>query len=191
MELTLTQLRADFEKKANRSMSMPIAGLLVWCLILGIGQMFPTKTAIVYMLFASGLIFPLALLVAKYRQEDLFIKNNPLGKLIMVGLVMANTLWVLHILLMFVQPQLVPYSLSLALAIHWPLYGWIIQDKLGSIHLMMRAFGLFAAFLWLPFNSIVNAAIVTILCYAITLVQMSLRSLPEQELASAQTVGSE
>mgnify|MGYP006173132529 CR=1 FL=1 len=36
--------------------------------------------------------------------------------------------------------------------VYRPLYGWIIQHGLGLQHLLMRAFGLFAAFLWL-FNN--------------------------------------
>jgi hypothetical protein len=175
MELTLSQLRQSFEQRSNRSMSMPLAGLVFWSVMLVLSFVLPYKTALMLMLFGSGCIFPLALLFAKWRNEDFFMKGHVLGKLMFTGVIMANSLWVLHIILLFVQPKLLPYSLSLALAIHWPLYGWIIQHSLGLQHLFMRALGLFAAFLWLPLNSIAAAAAVTVICYLITLIQMQRR----------------
>lgn len=176
MELTLSQLRQSFERRANRSMSMPLAGTVFWSVVLVLSFILPFKTALLVMLFGSGCIFPVALLFAKWRNEDMFMKGHMLGKLMFTGVLMANSLWVLHIILLFSQPQLVPFSLALALAIHWPLYGWLIQHKLGLQHLLMRAIGLFAAFLWLPLNSITAAALVTVICYLITLVQMQRRA---------------
>jgi len=175
MEFTLSQLRQSFEQRTNRSMSMPLAGTVFWSVVLGLSFVLPYNTTLLVMLFGSGCIFPLALLFAKWRNEDFFMKGHALGKLMLTGVIMANSLWVLHIILLFVQPKLVPYSLALGLAIHWPLYGWIIQHSLGLQHLLMRAFGLFAAFMWLPLNSIAAAALVTVLCYLITLVQMQRR----------------
>ncbi|MDR7121053.1 DUF7010 family protein [Rheinheimera soli] len=175
MELTLSQLRQDFEQRSNKSMSMPLAGTVFWSVVLVLSLLLPFKTVLLVMLFGSGAIFPLALLFAKWRGEDLFMKANVLGKLMGVGVIMANSLWALHIPLLFAKPELVPFSLALALAIHWPLYGWIIQHKLGLQHLLMRAFGLFAAFLWLPINSITAAALVTVICYLVTLLQMHRR----------------
>jgi hypothetical protein len=175
MELTLSQLRQDFEQRSNKSMSMPLAGTVFWSVVLVLSLLLPFKTVLLVMLFGSGAIFPLALLFAKWRNEDIFMKGHILGKLMLTGVIMANSLWALHIPLLFAKPELVPFSLALALAIHWPLYGWIIQHKLGLQHLLMRAFGLFAAFLWLPLNSITSAALVTVICYLITLVQMQRR----------------
>ncbi|MBY0417971.1 MAG: hypothetical protein K2W88_07930 [Pararheinheimera sp.] len=175
MELTLSQLRQSFEQRTNRSMSMPLAGTVFWSVVLGLSLVLPYNTALLVMLFGSGCIFPLALLFAKWRNEDFFMKGHGLGKLMLTGVIMANSLWVLHLILLFTQPKLVPFSLALGLAIHWPLYGWIIQHSLGLQHLLMRAFGLFAAFLWLPLNSIAAAALVTVICYLITLVQMQRR----------------
>ncbi len=169
MEFTLSQLRQSFEQRTNRSMSMPLAGTVFWSVVLGLSFVLPYNSALLVMLFGSGCIFPLALLFAKWRNEDFFMKGHGLGKLMLTGVIMANSLWVLHIILLFVQPKLVPYSLALGLAIHWPLYGWIIQHSLGLQHFINALLLAFLPrFMWLPLNSIAAAALVTVVCYLIT-----------------------
>lgn len=78
MNDTLQELRWDFERMTNRSLSMPLAGACVWLIIAACGYVLPENRATVVMLFGTGLIFPIALLIGKVRHENLTDRSNPL-----------------------------------------------------------------------------------------------------------------
>ena len=50
---TLAQLRADFDERSKGSMSLPIAGMLVWCIVGVLGIFLPPKAAILALVFAT------------------------------------------------------------------------------------------------------------------------------------------
>ena len=173
---TLTQLRADFEQRTNRSMSMPLAGLAVWCIVGMLSLILPPGSATLVLVFATGAIFPLALGFARLRGEHLLESTNPLAKLMGVCVVMVNLLWALHIPLLLQAPQFVPLSLGIALGLHWMVYSWIIAHPLGYRHAMLRTLGLLAVWFAFPSHPVTASAAVVILAYGITLAEMHTRS---------------
>ena len=81
MNGTLRELRLAYERETNRSLAMPMSGALVWLVIAIFGYLLPENRATVVMLFGTGLIFPVALLIAKLRRESLTDRLNPLSRL--------------------------------------------------------------------------------------------------------------
>ena len=172
---TLTQLRADFEQRTNRSMSMPLAGLAVWCVVGILSLVLPPGSATLALVFATGAIFPLALGIAKLRGERLLESTNPLAKLMGVCVVMVNLLWALHVPLLLQAPQFVPLSLGIALGLHWMVYSWIIAHSLGYRHAMLRTLGLLAVWFAFPSHPVTASAAVVVVAYAITLAETHMR----------------
>src|SRR5690625_1618265 len=95
--MTLEELRADFEYSAKRSLSMPIAGAMYWLAIAIVSTQVPETVGLLVLLFGSGSIFPIALLVSKITKEEVFSSKNPLAKLMGMSVLMVNLLWAIHI----------------------------------------------------------------------------------------------
>ncbi|MBT1064527.1 hypothetical protein KJY73_13135 [Bowmanella sp. Y26] len=175
--MTLEQYRQQFEQSVNRSVSMPIAGALVWLMVALVSTQLSEYMGILVLLFASGGIFPLALLIAKVRGEDLLSATNPLSKLMGSAVLMVNLLWAVHIPLFIYHPQFVPLSLGVALGIHWIIYSWIVQHPLGIVHAILRTLLVVAAWFIFPSQSVLAIGLAIVLVYCISITQMLTRSI--------------
>lgn len=170
--MTLNELRIDFEKSTNKSVSMPIAGAIVWTIVAILSTYYKESISVYILLFASGLIFPIALLIAKFRRENLISSSNPLAKLMGLCVLMVNLLWGIHIPLVMYAPQFVPLSLGIGLGIHWIVYSWIIQHPLGIIHSILRTFLVVLAWFIIPESRICGIGVAIVIVYLLSIYQM-------------------
>ena len=173
--LTLDALRQDFERRANRSMSMPIAGLVVWAFVGLAGLVLPLRAAVLVMVAATGAIFPIALAIARLRGEALVSNPNALARLMGLCIVMVNLLWAVHLPLMAGAPGYVPLTLGIALGLHWIVYGWIVQHRLGLVHAILRTGLVLAAWLAWPEYRVATVAGAVVIAYAVSLAMMARR----------------
>lgn len=60
---------------------MPVAGVIVWAAVGLIGLFLPFRTAVFVLVFGTGAILPIAMLIARIRHEELLSNSNPLAKL--------------------------------------------------------------------------------------------------------------
>lgn len=186
---SLTELRADFEARANRSVSMPIAGAIVWFMVAALALVLPEKTATLALLFATGGIFPIALLIAKIRNEHLTDASNPLSKLMGMCVLMVNLLWALHVPLFLYAPQFVVLSLGISLGLHWVVYSWIVQHPAGIIHAFLRSLLICLVWFLMPEQRIFAASCAIIFCYWLSIYQMLTRPIPSSDqTAPAQAI---
>ncbi len=178
-EDALPALRADFEREAGRSLSLPIAGGIVWT-IAGIAAMFlPQQIATYVLLFGSGAIFPIGLAVAKLLGENPIANNNPLSRLMGLCVLMVNLLWALHLTLLFEDASYFPLSLGIGLGLHWVVFSWIIGHSVGTIHAVLRT--LLATALWwlLPVHPISAVALGVVIAYSYSIFTLSRRPLTQ------------
>lgn len=137
-ENALTALRTEFAQEAGRSLSLPIAGVIVWT-IAGIAALvLPQQTATYVLLFGSGAIFPIGLAVARMLGENPIANSNPLSRLMGLCVLMVNLLWALHLTLLFQDASYFPLSLGIGLGLHWVVFSWIIGHPVGTIHAILR-----------------------------------------------------
>lgn len=175
---SLNELRVDFENSSNRAMSMPMAGTLIWTLVGMLSLFVDNTTAIFILLFGTGGIFPIAMGIAKLRNENLISAINPLAKLMGLCVLMVNLLWALHIPILLTTPNLVPVSVGIALGLHWIVYSWIIQHPLGLVHSILRTAGIVIVWFLFPNHSVLAVSSVVVLAYLVTLYQMQTRDIP-------------
>ena len=173
---TLQALRSDFDKRSKYSLSLPMAGLIVWFAIGTLGAFLPLKQAVLALMVLTGAIFPLALLIAKVRGEELLGNSNPLASLLALAVLMVNLLWAIHIPLFISLPSLVPVSIGIGLGLHWIVYSWIIQNPLGTIHAVGRAAGLALAWFFARDHIVTASSVVVCLAYSWSIVQMGRRA---------------
>ena len=181
MSETLHELRLAFELETNRSLSMPLAGALVWLVIATSGYLLPERQAIGVMLFGTGLIFPVALLIGKVRRENLTDRLNPLSRLMGMSVLMVNLLWAVHLPLLVGAPRFFPLSLGIGLGIHWIVYSWIVQHPVGLIHAILRTGLVVTAWSTFPARRMFAVPAVIVIVYLISLVLMARRPIPATE----------
>ncbi|GLX78531.1 hypothetical protein tinsulaeT_18710 [Thalassotalea insulae] len=175
--MTLDEYRKEFEKSSNRSISMPVAGTIIWFLVGLLSTQFSANISIYILLFATGGIFPIALLIAKYRKENLVSSTNPLAKLMGQCIIMVNLLWVVHIPLLLNAPEFVPLSLGVGLGLHWVVYSWIVNHPVGLIHAVLRSVLIVAAWYLFPNSGILAISCVIVLTYLLSIYQMLTRDI--------------
>lgn len=180
---TLADLRADFESRSNRSLSMPVAGAIVWTVIGLIGLYLPFRTAVLVLAFGTGAIFPLAMLIARVRREELLSRTNPLARLMGACVFMVNLLWGVHIPLLLHAPQFVPLSLGIGLGLHWVVYSWIVGHPIGYVHAAVRTAGLVLVWFAFPAHLIPACAFAVVAAYCLSIAVMACRHLPDHPLA--------
>lgn len=173
----LDALRLDFERRSNRSLSMPLAGAVVWSGVAVLGALLPARLGTFALVALTGAIFPLALLIAKVRGEALLSNDNPLARLMGACVLMVNLLWVVHITLLLRAPQFVPLSVGVGLGIHWVVYSWIIRHPLGYVHAIARAILVVGAWWTFPANPRTSCALAVVACYGLSIYQMATRNI--------------
>jgi len=156
---------------------MPIAGTIIWGLVGLLSTQFDENISTYILLFATGGIFPIALMVAKIRKENLVSSSNPLAKLMGLCILMVNLLWAVHIPLLLNAPEFVPLSLGVGLGLHWVVYSWIVNHPLGLIHAILRSTLIVTAWYLFPNHSIFAISCVIVFTYLISIYQMLTREI--------------
>ncbi|MES2606013.1 MAG: hypothetical protein V4603_13830 [Pseudomonadota bacterium] len=175
--MTLDEYRRDFEISSNRSVSMPMAGALVWFLVAMASTQFNERTGVLILLFCSGTMFPIAVLIAKFRGETLSSSTNPLAKLMGLCVLMVNLLWALHIPLFLYAPTFVPLSLGIGLGLHWVVYSWIVQHPVGILHAVLRTVLVLLAWYSFPEQRLLAIGLAVVFVYCISIWQTLTRPL--------------
>jgi hypothetical protein len=175
MQTQLTDLRADFDAHAGRSLALPIAGVMVWATIGVAGLRLPPASADLVLLFGTGAIFPLGLGLARLLGERLIDNPSPLASLMGRCLLMVNLLWALHLTMFALDPTLLPLILGIGLGLHWVVFGWVIGHPLGMIHAVLRTV-LVAGLWWLvPAHRISVVAAGVVAAYTTSLYLLATR----------------
>ncbi len=151
---------------------MPLAGAVVWFLVAMVSTQVGERAGILILLFCSGAIFPIALLIARLRGETLVATNNPLAKLMGYCILMVNLLWAVHIPLFIYAPTFVPLSLGIGLGLHWVVYSWIVHHPVGLIHAILRTILVLAVWFFFPEQRLLAVGIVVVLVYCISIWQI-------------------
>jgi hypothetical protein len=179
----LRELRADFDRQAGRSLSLPIAGAIIWAIAGVAALLLPARSAMFVLLFGSGAIFPIGLLLARFLDEKLMTNTSPLGRLMGLCVLMVNLLWAVHISLLLNDAHYFPLSLGIGLGLHWIVFSWIVDNPLGIVHACLRTV-LVTGLWWLfPANPITAVAAGVVIAYAYSIYALWVRS-PNSEVAA-------
>ena len=149
----LSQLRREY--LASTTIGMPISGLLVWA-ALGVAALFISDSMLsLATLIATGMVFPLSMLVDKIRGAPglSFSANpDPLTQLFM------RSIFIVTLIIPFAiiasqraeDVDLIVLALGILSGIVWIPHGWIVNDPSGLVHAVVRALGCYAAYLFVP-----------------------------------------
>ena len=170
--MDLVNYRKEFERDSNRSLSMPLAGLIVWAAVSVVSLFVDLKTSVFIALFSTGVIFPIALLISKLRNELLVSSKNPFAKLMGLCILMVNLLWAIHLPLVFGAIEYAPLTIGIGLGLHWVVYSWIIQHPLGIIHSVVRTLLIVVGWYLSPENPVLGVGIAIVIAYMLSIFMM-------------------
>ena len=152
MDRTLNELRADFRRTS--SIEMPVAGILIWSL-LGLASLRLTPGALATAtLYASGAIFPLALMIGRLRGRNLLAAgtSNPLTTMFLQNLALVVLLWIM--LIATHRSGHDPLALVLGggviMGLIWIGFGWAVGTQTGLFHAIGRTLLCVAAYALVP-----------------------------------------
>ena len=145
----LRRRRANYVR-LNGGFPIPLAGALYW-LTLGIaGYVLDLSSWSQLAFFATGAIFPLALLLAKLFKNN-FMKDKGIVDSVLIPTFIGMLLfWPIMIAAVKTEPQLIPLILAIGMSIHWPVIGWSYgRAAMFSAHSILRA--IIVLYLWFAF----------------------------------------
>lgn len=147
----------------------------MWSIVAAAGVSMPERVATLVLLFGTGAIFPLGLLVARALGERLIDNDGPLAALMGMSVLMVNLLWAVHLSLWTVDLQLVPLTLAVGLGLHWIVFSWIIGHPLGLVHAVLRTVLVTTAWWLLPDNRVEAVALAVVVAYGYAILALAAR----------------
>lgn len=172
----LARLRHEHAGHAGRSLAMPLAGALVWTAAGAAGLVLEPRPALFALLFATGLAFPLALVLAKPLGEDLLGARDPLSRLMGRSVLMVNLLWPVHLSVLAVAPEVLPLTLAIGLGLHWVVFGWVAGHPVGLAHAIARTLLVTGAWWAFPDARVAAVSLAVVSSYALAIVLLARRA---------------
>lgn len=168
-ERPLSDLRAAIRGGDTRS--MPLSGLALWS-IATVAGLFLSPRAFAYaVLWGTGLIVPLAILIAKVRGHDFFAgRDNPLTQLFLQCILFVAALYPIAFIGAAGRPLLLVLYPAIAAGLIWIPWGWTADDPVGLRHAIGRTIACYAAYALVPApwtGSAICAAVVVAYLYSL------------------------
>lgn len=156
----------------------------MWAII-GVAALFlPERTSTIALMFGTGAIFPVALVLARLLRERLLDNPSPLAGLMGRSVFMVNLLWAVHLTIYARVPELLPLTLGIGLGLHWVVFGWVIGHRLGVVHAVVRTVLVVTMWWTVPGARISAVAAVVVVAYAYSIVTLMARTVTDSAARS-------
>lgn len=142
MDLKAQLLRARLESYAALSggYPVPLAGMIYWSALCVYGHVASLHNWSVIAFITSGLIFPLAVVLAKVLRKDFMKAKGPVDSVLAPAFIGMLLFWPSAIIAYEAAPQLVPLILAIGMSAHWPVIGWSYgRTPIYAAHAIVRA----------------------------------------------------
>ncbi|OYQ35585.1 hypothetical protein CHU95_07630 [Niveispirillum lacus] len=130
---------------------VPLAGMIYWLILAGAGQLLDFKGWLMVAVWGSGLIFPLALLLAKLFNCHFIGDRTAVTNVLLPAFISMLLFWPVLAASLSISPELAPLILAIGMSGHWPIIGWT-YDRVGLYagHALIRALITTLIWFWLP-----------------------------------------
>lgn len=130
---------------------VPLAGAAYWAVLTWAGYTLSVNGWITVAMWGSGLIFPLALLLAKLFRNNFMKDRTASGDVLLPTFIAMLLFWPMLAAAIWTAPQLAPLILAIGMSMHWPVIGWSYgRTALFTSHAVLRTLVAFAIWTWLP-----------------------------------------
>src|ERR1039457_1077980 len=172
---------------------IPLAGATWWAMLGTMGYFVHDPNAWILLAFyASGLLFPLALLYARIFKIDFMHDKSAALDVLMPTFASMLPFWPIAIAAFWTYPQLVPLVLAIGLSIHWPVIGWhYARTGIYVAHAVCRTIACFVLWNWWPSTRFTLLPFTVAAAYLLTVVAILIASTPAKQRASMESTASE
>jgi hypothetical protein len=102
-------------------------------------------------MWGSGMIFPLALLLARLFKVNFMGDRSSVSGVLLPTFISMFLFWPMLIAAVLTAPALAPLILAIGMSLHWPVIGWSYgRTGLYTAHAVVRALAVFAIWVALP-----------------------------------------
>jgi len=121
--------RRELSAVTKKGVGLPIAGVVFWIVATVIWRVMPAPRAGIVVLAATGLVFPLGLLLSRGLKADVLARRKPLSDL--GGVLAAVQLLYLPVLILCVLrfPAWMPFVMAVLFGSHFLPYGWLYESR--------------------------------------------------------------
>jgi hypothetical protein len=168
--LTLDQQLIAFRQ--NRFLTMPLSGMLVWIVIGFAGAFLPPPNAVLVIYLGTGVIFYLALCVAKLLGEDILgrtRKGNLFDRIFLSTCAMSALVYALAIPFHLADPTSVPLSVGVLTGLMWLPFSVMAGHWVGYFHAVARTVLLVAAWFLFPENRFTVLPAIVVAVYLVSI----------------------
>lgn len=140
LKAALRTERLDSYRRLKGGYPVPLAGAVYWLMLTWAGYQFDRVTWLNIAMAASGLIFPLALLLAKLLRCPFMKDRTAVSDVMLPTFISMLLFWPMMIPVVYVAPWLGPLMLAIGMSLHWPVIGWTYgRTALFTSHAVVRA----------------------------------------------------
>lgn len=170
---TLDQYREEYKQK--KLLAMPIAGCFTWAVLGILGTFINSQYMGLITFIGTGMIFYIALGIAKLTNEALFVKKserNPFDNLFLSTVLMSVMGYGLVIPMTQLDNTTVPLSVGIISGLMWLPLSWTLQHPLGIIHTVTRTVSLVTLWYLFPEDRFVVLPFAIVLIYLFSIYQL-------------------
>jgi len=173
--ISLEERREQF--LASSTISMPLAGLIVWSAI-GVAALVVPEAIVGWMaIYAMAVILPLAFTIEKLRGRNPFAKDdNPVSTLFFQSIIGIGLMFplIINAALAADEPVIMVLGVAILAGVIWIPYGWAANDPVGLRHAIVRAAGAYAAY-WIAPDALRATSICAVVALAYLYSLMAMR----------------
>lgn len=177
---TVTSLDAQYAAFLDsRMLAMPIAGAIAWTGIGIAGYLLPIGLAVWALFIGAGMIFYIALLVARLTGEDLLgkqRKDNFFDQLFLCCIGQALLVYAIAIPFFLIEPTSLPLSVGVLSGLMWLPFSGLIRHWIGFFHGIVRTALVVAAWYVFPHARFVAIPVVIVAVYLVTILVLANRT---------------
>lgn len=130
--------RKRYAVAAGGGISLPVAGAIYWAVVGVLGYSLEPRDWALAAAAASGMIFPLGLLLQGPLRSPFMKAKSPLSGVTIAAIIAINLLWPVHFVLISVIPEAAPLTLAIGMTLHWPIIGWGYASRACLLHALVR-----------------------------------------------------
>lgn len=174
--LSLDEQLAAFRR--GRFLTMPITGMLVWIGIGFAGALLPIQSAVFAVYIGTGMIFYLALGVAKLTGEDILgrqRRGNFFDRLFMLCIGMSLLVFCIAIPFQYADPTSVPLTVGILTGLMWLPFSAMVGHWVGYFHAIARTILLVVAWYLFPQDRFVALPAIVVAVYIVSIIGLARR----------------
>lgn len=174
---SLDQQLAEFRQR--RFLATPLAGLLVWSVLIVTGALLNPKAQVLAVFIGTGSIVYLAMFLSKLTGEQLKFestkKRNFFDTLFLSAVAMCFLCYALAIPYFLENYRSLPFAVAVLTGLMWLPLSVLIQHWVGVFHAVVRTVLCTVAWIMYPEHSFVLQPVIVVAMYVVSITALELR----------------